>query len=134
MPPTVADVIEPVARSVVEERSGWLLWLGAAIGLWTTGSLIETIRDILRRAYGTRPSQPFWKYRVGPLGIIFGAMLLLLASLVVQTAAAAAQDAIAASFPELGHALAELALSRLVTGLVLMGSMWMLLMSMARRH
>jgi membrane protein len=41
------------------------LWRAAAgccgwaslIGLWTVGSLIETIRDILRRAYGTREAQ-----------------------------------------------------------------------------
>ena len=35
LPPVVGNVIEPVARSVVEARSGWLLWLGGLVGLWT---------------------------------------------------------------------------------------------------
>jgi uncharacterized BrkB/YihY/UPF0761 family membrane protein len=63
LPPVVAAVLEPVARRDVA-RSGWLLWLGGLVGLWTVGSLIETIRDILRRAYGTREAQAFWRYRL----------------------------------------------------------------------
>src|SRR5687768_685097 len=50
LPPTVGDVIGPVARAVIAERSGWFLWIGGLVGLWTVGSLVETIRDILRRA------------------------------------------------------------------------------------
>ena len=50
LPPVVGNVIEPVARDVVQARSGWLLWAGALVALWTVGSLVETIRDILRRA------------------------------------------------------------------------------------
>jgi membrane protein len=38
---------------------GWRL-----VGLWTVSSLIETIRDILRRAYGTQANKPFWRYRL----------------------------------------------------------------------
>ena len=53
MPPAVADTLDEPVREVLRARSGLLLWLGAIIGLWTVGSLIETIRDILRRAYGT---------------------------------------------------------------------------------
>ncbi|MGN6500041.1 MAG: YihY/virulence factor BrkB family protein, partial [Tsuneonella sp.] len=47
LPPIVGNVIEPVARSVIEERSGWVLWLGGIVALWTVSSLIETIRDVL---------------------------------------------------------------------------------------
>ena len=61
LPPVVADVLRPVALNVIEARSGWLLWAGGLVGLWTVGSLIETIRDILRRAYGTTPTQAFWR-------------------------------------------------------------------------
>ena len=43
LPPTVSGVIEPVARSIVEARSGWFLWLGGIIGLWTVGSLVERL-------------------------------------------------------------------------------------------
>ena len=70
LPPEVGEVIEPVARAAVASRSGWLLWVGGVVGLWTVGSLIETIRDILRRAYGTRPTQAFWWYRLLSSGLI----------------------------------------------------------------
>ena len=76
LPPVVAEVIAPVARNVIEARSGWLLWGGGLIGLWTVGSLVETVRDILRRAYGTRATQAFWKYRLISTGLIVGAVVL----------------------------------------------------------
>lgn len=126
LPPTAANVIEPVARSVIDARTGWLLWAGAAVGLWTAASLVETIRDILRRAYGTQPTQPFWKYRIGSIGVIVGAVLLLIVSLVAQVTIATLQNLILQNFPGLGHALEELALSRIVTALALLLSMWTL--------
>ena len=72
LPPMVGNVIEPVARDVIEARSGWLLWAGALVALWTVGSLVETIRDILRRAYGTKMTKAFWKYRIFSTGVIIG--------------------------------------------------------------
>ena len=68
MPKDVAAVLERPIRDVIEARSGGLLWLGAIVGLWTTGSFIETIRDIIRRAYGVSYSRPFWEYRLGSAG------------------------------------------------------------------
>ncbi len=126
LPPTAANLIEPVARNVIDARTGWLLWAGAAVGLWTAGSLVETIRDILRRAYGTRATKAYWRYRVGSIGVIIGAVLLLIVSLVAQVTIAAAQNVIIENFPDLGHALEELTLSRAVTALGLFGSIWIL--------
>ena len=45
-----ATLREPV-QEVLTVRTGTLLWLGAIVGLWTAASFVETIRDILRRAY-----------------------------------------------------------------------------------
>ena len=130
LPPLVAGVIEPVAREAVAARSGWLLWAGAAVGVWTAGSLVETIRDILHRSYGTAPTQPFWKYRVGSIGIILGAVTLLILSLYAQVTVAAARHTIAANLPQLSHALNELALSRLVTALGVYLSILMLFLAL----
>ena len=96
LPPMVGSVIEPVARDVIEARSGWLLWAGAAVALWTVGSLIETIRDILRRAYGTQATHAFWKYRLLSAGVILAAVFLLLLSLIAQFLIGAAQEVIEA--------------------------------------
>ena len=55
-------------------RTGPLLWFGALVGLWTAASFIETIRDILRRAYGVKYCAPFWEYRLGSILLILGAV------------------------------------------------------------
>ena len=126
LPPVVGDVIGPVARAVIQQRTGWLLWAGGLVGLWTVGSLIETIRDILRRAYGTEATSAFWKYRLFSTGIIIVAVVLLMLSLVAQVVIGAAQEVIDAYFPQLGHWLGSLALSRIVPAFGLYGSLYFL--------
>lgn len=130
LPPVVAQSIEPVARSVIEARSGWLLWAGGLVGLWTVGSLIETIREILRRAYGTRPSRAPWWDRLASSGIIIGAVVLLMVSLIAQVLIGAAQEVIMAYLPWLDDALARLSFSRLVTAAALFGTLWILFYSL----
>ena len=78
LPPNVANVLQEPIEEVLTARTGPLLWLGAIVGLWTAASFIETIRDILRRAYGVPYSAPFWTYRLGSLGLILVAVLLLI--------------------------------------------------------
>lgn len=125
-PPTVARTIEPVAQDVINAREGWLLWAGALVALWTVSSLIETIRDILRRAYGTRPTRAFWKDRLVSAGFTLGSVVLLVMALFAQVAIGAAEQVIEARFPELAGSLAELRLSRLIPAFVLFGSLYML--------
>lgn len=130
LPHEVANVIEPVALDVIELRTGWLLWVGAAVGLWTMGSLVETIRDILHRAYRTPPALNFWHYRLLSTGIIIAAVVLLMLSLFAQMVIGAAEEVILARFPQLAPQLtgllSNLALSRLLTGIGLFGSIYLL--------
>ena len=131
LPPMVGSVIEPVARDVIEARSGWLLWAGAAVALWTVGSLIETIRDILRRAYGTQATHAFWKYRLLSAGVILAAVFLLLLSLIAQFLIGAAQEVIEAYFPQLVDRVVALRLSRIVPSLGLFGSLYLIFYSLS---
>ena len=126
LPPVVADVIGPVARDVVEQRSGWLLWAGGLVGLWTVGSLIETIRDILRRAYGTAATAAFWKYRLFSTAIIIVAVILLMLSLIAQVLIGAAEEFIAAYLPQLSDLIHSLSISRIIPALGLFGSLYLL--------
>jgi membrane protein len=126
LPPSAARVIAPVAEESVSARSGWLLWFGAAVALWTVSSLIETIRDILRRAYGTRAIYSFLRYRLFSAGLILGAVVLLMVSLFAQVAIGAAQQVIIAAFPQLSEALDTLRLSRIVPALGLAVSLYLL--------
>jgi membrane protein len=80
LPPDVASALRGPIQEVLTLRTGPLLWFGAIVGLWTAGSFVETIRDILRRAYGVQFSAPFWTYRLGSIGLIIAAVLLLMAA------------------------------------------------------
>jgi membrane protein len=99
VPPSVAGVLRPAITDVLSARTGNLLWIGALVGLWTTGSLIETIRDILRRAYGTKSTQPFWHYRLGAIGIILASVLGAMFALSLQVLVSAVDTVIARFFP-----------------------------------
>lgn len=133
VPPSVADTLDEPVRNVLTARSGWLLWLGAAFGLWTVGSLIETIRDILRRAYGAKPGHSFWRYRLSSIGMMFGSVVLLLASFSAQVVITAMQETIALVLPQFADLLGRLALSRLVPGLGLFVSLYLLYWSLTPR-
>lgn len=126
LPPSAASVIAPVAQDAIHARSGWLLWLGAAVALWTVTSLVETIRDILRRAYGTRALRAFWKYRLVSAALILGTVVLLMVSLFAQVVIGTAQQVILSSFPRLADAIDTLRLSRIVPATGLLTSLFML--------
>lgn len=126
MPPTVRGVIGPVANDVIDARSGWVLWFGAAAALWSVSSLIETIRDVLRRAYGTKAEQAFWKYRLASAGLIIGAVLLMLLSFFAQVVLSTAQEFIATAMPQLGELIGTLQISRIVPAFGLFGSLYLL--------
>ncbi|MFM5885725.1 MAG: YihY/virulence factor BrkB family protein [Novosphingobium sp.] len=130
LPPVVAHALEPVAKDVVAARTGWLLWIGGAVGLWTVGSLIETIRDILRRAYGTRQMHAFWRYRLASTGVIVVAVVAMLFALLAQVAIGAAQEVIGAWFPRASDWILTLTTSRLIPALVIYLSLYLLFLTL----
>ncbi len=130
MPPVVSNVLSPVAHAVIEARTGGLLWIGGLVGLWTVGSLVETIRDILRRAYGTRLVHAFWRYRLMSTGLIIASVVLILLSIAAQVVIGTAMETATALFPRATGLVAALALSRVVPALVLFGSLWLLFISL----
>lgn len=130
MPQAVASVIDAPVREVLNARTGPFLWLGGLVGLWTVGSLIETIRDILRRAYGTRARKSFWKYRLYSIGIIVGAVLLLLVSFSLQVVTVGAEQVITRFLPGEVGAVGVLALSRGISGGGLFLSLYLLFYSL----
>jgi membrane protein len=126
MPPRVSDVIGPVAHDVVAARHGWLLWIGGFFGLWTATSLIETIRDILHRAYGLPKDRAFWHYRLFSTGLIFGSVLLLLISLSSQVLIGAIEEVLLTLFPRLDSVIDQIIVSRSITAATLFGSIYAL--------
>src|SRR3954463_7071710 len=86
LPPDVAATLKEPIQEVLTVRTGSLLWLGGIVGLWAAASFIETIRDLLRRAFGVKFCAPFWEYRLGSILIILGAVLLLMISFAASVA------------------------------------------------
>ena len=126
LPLRVREALAPVAHDAVRARHGWLLWIGGALGVWTATSLIETIRDILYRAYGITKKRAFWRNRLVSSGVIFGAVLLMLLSLSSQVLISLIEEVLLDLFPGLGRFDYQLALSRGLTAATLFGSLYAL--------
>jgi len=94
LPPDVAATLREPVQEVLTVRTGSLLWLGAIVGLWTATSFVETIRDILRRAYGVKYCAPFWEYRLGSMAMIVGSVFLLMVAFGFSIALSSVQHAI----------------------------------------
>lgn len=130
VPPVVAKALGPVAHDVVAARNGWLLWIGGLVGLWTATSLVETIRDILHRAYGTPQTRAFWRYRLASTGLILGSVLLLLIALSAQVVITAVEEVIYALIPRLEGMFDALIYSRLASALILFFSIQLLFITL----
>ncbi len=126
LPRNVADPLAGPVSEVIAARTGPLLWIGGLVGLWTVGSLIETIRDILRRAYGTQFSRSFWHYRLYSIVMIVGAVVLLLLSVSAGVLLVGAQEVLVRLLPDQLDALGEIALSKVITVALLYISIYVL--------
>ncbi len=134
MPPNVAEVLRKPIGDVLEARSGSLLWLGALVGLWTTGSFIETIRDIIRRAYGVSYSRPFWEYRLGSMGLIFASVFLILIAFGLSVLLSSAQEFILEALPNREEISSIFSLLRFAPALILFGSLYLLFVSLTPKR
>jgi membrane protein len=130
LPPSVQVVLAQPITDVLTVRTGTLLWLGALVGLWTVGSFIETIRDILRRAYGTPFSSPFWHYRLRSMGIIVLSVILVMLAFSAQVVLAAAEQFVTRVLPFASDAAGWIGVSKLVPLLVIWFSMYLLIWSL----
>lgn len=126
LPSGVAATLRAPIEEALKARTGPLLWFGAAIGLWTAASFIETIRDILRRAYGVKFCAPFWEYRLGSILMVVAAVILLMVSFSVTVLLRSAQAAVEAWLPFAQNVADTLGLLRIVPGVALFGTVYLL--------
>jgi membrane protein len=130
VPPDVADVLRKPVSDVLQARTGNLLWFGGLVGLWTTAGFIETLRGILRSAYGTQSSTPFWRYRLGAVGMIVAAVMLAMAALSLQVILSAAEQFLYKILPLATDAQKLVSLSRYAPSLALFGALYLLFYSL----
>jgi membrane protein len=138
LPHGVADTLREPIQEVLSARTGPLLWLGALVGLWTAASFVETIRDILRRAYGVKFCAPFWEYRFGSMLLILGAVFLLMIAFAASVALTSIQHLLLDWFPFAQGLGATLGIYRLVPAATLFvtfyGLFYALTPSRYRKH
>jgi membrane protein len=88
VPANVATALrEPIAQ-VTSQQSQGLLTIGIAVALWTAGSVIETVRVVIHKAYNVPTGRPFWQYRLQSFIMVIGSALILLAAMSAQFALA----------------------------------------------
>jgi membrane protein len=130
LPPGVAQLIQSAAQEMLQARTGPLLWFGAIVGLWTVSSFIETIRDILRRAYGTDYGRPFWHYRIAGIAITFASVLLILFALAARLAVTALEEVVFRYIPA-AQGLVSLELGRMSTSVAVFIGLFVIFWTLA---
>jgi membrane protein len=126
VPPGVAEALRGPVESAMTARSGPLLWFGAAVSLWTTASLIETIRDVMHRSYGTQPHLYFWQYRLGSLGTVVFSVLLAMVAFSAQVLVTAIEGLVYRFIPSAENIAGYFALGRFVPFLILFAAIYLI--------
>jgi membrane protein len=134
LPPDVAKTLREPINEVLTARTGPLLWLGALVGLWTAASFVETIRDILRRAYGVKYCAPFWEYRLGSILLILGAVMLLMIAFAASVALSTLHHALLEWFPFAEGLGTTLGLYRLVPAATLFATFYGLFLALTPKR
>ena len=130
LPPTVGDLLVKPIADVLAARTGTLLWFGALVGLWSVVSFIETIRDILRRAYGTLYSRSFWAYRISSILVVIGSTILALTAFSAQVFLTAIKEFIYRILPFAKDMAAWIGLSQLIPLVMLAAALYALFYSL----
>ena len=134
LPPDVAQTLREPINEVLTARTGPLLWLGALVGLWTAASFVETIRDILRRAYGVKFCAPFWEYRLGSILLILGAVMLLMIAFAASVALSTLQHALVEWFPFAEGLGTTLGIYRIVPAVTLFATFYGLFLALTPKR
>ncbi len=130
LPPQVREVLAQPIAEVLNGRSGSLLWFGAIVGLWTAASFIETIRDILRRAYGVKYSASFWQYRLGSMIAIVAAVVLMLIAFALTLFLTSAHQYVVARLPFSDGLAGTLGLYRIAPAVTLFVTFYILFLAL----
>ncbi len=114
-----ALVATPIADVIDVRATSGLLTFGIIVTLWTISGFIETIRAIIRNAYKTTDVAPLWRYRIGAVAGISGAVLLMLAALAAQVLLTGAETFVERLMPFADSFFAIIGLGRLLPALAL---------------
>lgn len=125
LPPDVASLVAKPIADVTEVRaSNGLLTLGILVTLWTVSSFVETIRDIIRRAYGTKAMVPVWQHRIASLAFVFAAVFLMLMAFAAQVVLTGAETFVAKIMPNTNAFISGVGFQRLLPPAALLTALY----------
>ena len=125
LPPDVATLVaKPIADVTAAPATTGLLTLGILVTLWTVTNFTETIRAIIRNAYGTKAVVPVWQYRIASMLFVFGAAILMLLALAAQVVLTGAETFVAELMPRTDALLAGLGFGQLVPAAALFAALY----------
>jgi membrane protein len=133
VPQGVAGALEEPVRAAMTARTGPLLWMSALVGLWTVTSLVETIRDVLHRSYGTVPHRHFWQYRLGSLAAVVVGVVLAMVAFSAQVLVIAIEDLVFRFIPAAERAADYFAWGRIVPFLLLFAAIYVVFRGLTPR-
>lgn len=126
VPPDVGQLIAKPIESVIAVRAtSGLLTFGLLVTLWSVSGFIETIRDILRRAYQAKSTLPVWRYRVLSVLIVIAAVVLMVFAFAAQVLLTGAVQLIDALLPFSQELIGWLGVGRIAPALALFAALWM---------
>ncbi len=125
VPADVGNLItKPITEVIAARSQKGLLTLGIIVTLWTVSGFIETIREIVRRAYGTTSSRPVWEYRVGAMLLIVGAVALMLVAFAVQVMMTAIEQFVVHLLPIREDLIGAVGFGRIAPAAALFVALW----------
>lgn len=84
--PSVARVLTPAVKQVMEQHQGGLLTIGGLGTIWVASSGIEALRTSLNRAYESHEPRPYWLRRLqSAFYVVTAALVLLTIAIIVLT-------------------------------------------------
>lgn len=134
LPANVAELFEPVIDEVLEARTGNLLLFGGVVALWTISTFLETLRDILHRAFRVPNTHSFVEARLRSIFGTLVAMILILIAILSQVVLVVALK----SLPVIRRLEADLPFlldwSRILSSGLIFLSLWALFKLLAPRE
>ncbi len=106
VPTNVAAALRGPIDQVTGQQSQGLLTIGILVALWTAGSVIETVRVVIHKAYNIPAGRPFWQYRLQSFVMVIGSALILLAAMSAQFALAGLNKLLVEMLPQAERSIA----------------------------
>lgn len=133
LPPSVAGLLGPSIEAAIEGSTG-ILTLSIVVGLWTAASYLETIRDILRRAYKSSYTRSMWRRRLGSFALVLGSVFLMLGAFAAQVLFVGAEQFVRGMMPWVNDLPGIIDIGRVGPILALFLALYLLFLSLTPGH